>query len=122
MIVNFFCAKMTGIDDPTISCSHLMIELSVLADRKINRKGGGNHPSPLPFGRRGLVNILHLSIYIYEIDEKQKQKHNLFFFGMALHFISVSSYVWCNYFMKYFYTLCWCYNYYIKTVTFFVLC
>ena len=31
-------------DDPTISCSHLMVELSVLAGQKINLKGGGNHP------------------------------------------------------------------------------
>ena len=36
---------MTGKDDPKISCSHLMVELSVLVGRKINRKGGGNHSS-----------------------------------------------------------------------------
>ena len=30
---------MTGKDDPSISCSHLMVELSVLAGRKINLKG-----------------------------------------------------------------------------------
>ena len=28
-------AKMTGKDDPTISCTHLMVKLSVLAGRKI---------------------------------------------------------------------------------------
>ena len=28
-------------DDPTISCSHLTLELSDLAGRKINLKGGG---------------------------------------------------------------------------------
>ena len=27
--------KMTGQDDPTISCSHLIVKLNVLADRKI---------------------------------------------------------------------------------------
>ena len=35
---------MTGKDDPTTSCSHLVAELSVLAGQKINLKGGGNHP------------------------------------------------------------------------------
>ena len=42
---------MTGKDDPTISCTHLMVKLSVLVGRKIILNGGGNHP---PFGRRGL--------------------------------------------------------------------
>ena len=46
-----FCAKMTGKDDPTISCSHLMVELSVLEGRKESLGEDGNHP---PFGRRGL--------------------------------------------------------------------
>ena len=41
---------MTAKDDPTINCSHLMVELSVIAGRKIKFKVGGNHP----FGRRGL--------------------------------------------------------------------
>ena len=44
-----FCSKMTGKDDPTISCTHLMVKLSVLAGRKIILKG------ELPrFGRRWL--------------------------------------------------------------------
>ena len=38
-VVNIFCAKMSGKDDPTISCSHLMVELSVLAGWKIILKG-----------------------------------------------------------------------------------
>ena len=32
---------MTGKDDPTISCTNLMVKLSVLAGRKIILKGGG---------------------------------------------------------------------------------
>ena len=34
---------MTGKDDPTISCPHLMVKLSVLVGPKIILKGGGNH-------------------------------------------------------------------------------
>ena len=45
-----FCIKITEKDDPTISCSHLMVELSVLAGQKINLKG----VVTTPFGRRGL--------------------------------------------------------------------
>ena len=43
---------MTEKDDPTISCTHLMVKLSVLAGRNIILKGCGNH---LPFGRGGLI-------------------------------------------------------------------
>ena len=42
---------MTGKDDSTISFTHLMVKLSVLAGGKIILKGGGNHP----FCRRGLT-------------------------------------------------------------------
>ena len=35
---------MTGKDDPTISCTHLMVKLNVLAGWKIILNGGGNHP------------------------------------------------------------------------------
>ena len=35
---------MSGKDDPTISCTQLMVKLSVLAGRKIILKWGGNHP------------------------------------------------------------------------------
>ena len=41
---------MTGKEDLTISCSHLMVALRVLADWKINLKG----VVPPAFGRRGL--------------------------------------------------------------------
>ena len=41
----FFCALMTGKVDPTISCSHLMVELSVLAGWIIILKGVTNPPS-----------------------------------------------------------------------------
>ena len=37
-------------DDPTISCTHLMVKLSVLAGRKITLKGGGNHPPSVDKG------------------------------------------------------------------------
>ena len=40
---------MTGKNDPTIKCSHLMVD--VLVGRKVNLKGGGGGT---PFGRRGL--------------------------------------------------------------------
>ena len=39
---------MTGKDDPTISCTHLMVKLSVLAGRKII------WVVTTPFARRGL--------------------------------------------------------------------
>ena len=40
IVIVLFGTKMTGKDDHTISCPHLMVKLSVLADRKIILKGG----------------------------------------------------------------------------------
>ena len=54
MVVFFFCIKMTRKDDPTISCSHLIVELSVFASRKINLREW-YHPL---FGMRGLIALL----------------------------------------------------------------
>ena len=47
---------MTGMDDPTISCSHLMVELSVLAGwiKKKKKKKILRGVATTPFGRRGL--------------------------------------------------------------------
>ena len=39
------CIKMTVKDDPTISCSHFMAELSVSAGRKNKTLWGGSPPS-----------------------------------------------------------------------------
>ena len=50
--------KMTGKHGPTISCSHLMVELSVLAGLKFDLK---RLRLPPLFGRRGLKCILTVS-------------------------------------------------------------
>ena len=52
MVVFYFVAKMTGKDDPTINCSHLMAKLS--RPGKIRKVG--NHP--LKLGKRGLQHCL----------------------------------------------------------------
>ena len=46
---------MTGKDDPTISCTHLMVKFlafygSILAGRKIILQGGGDHPPSVDEG------------------------------------------------------------------------
>ena len=45
---------MSSKDDPAISFSHLIRELSVLAGRKINLKGMVT-TAPAPFGRGGIM-------------------------------------------------------------------
>ena len=53
---------MTGNDDPTISCTHLMVKLSVLAGRKKILKG----VVKTPFNRRGLnQNYFYLPMQLY---------------------------------------------------------
>ena len=47
---------MIEMDNTTISCSHLMVELSVLAGQKLILKG----VVITPFGRRGLNQKIHL--------------------------------------------------------------
>ena len=39
MVIKNLFAKMTRKDDPTISCSHLMVELSIILAGWGNRKG-----------------------------------------------------------------------------------
>ena len=45
--IHSFIYFMLKWPDPTISCSNLMVQLSILADRKIILGGGGNSTHPL---------------------------------------------------------------------------
>ena len=62
--VVIFFSKRTPKDDPTISCSHLVAETSVLAAWKNIPKGVVTIPKGVvttPFGRRGL--IVHIVLH-----------------------------------------------------------
>ena len=66
---------MTRKDDPTISCTHFMVKLSVLAGRKIILKG----VVTTPFSRRGLNMKLIKHLQDYETSQNslsQKSENN----------------------------------------------
>ena len=91
---------MTGMDDPTISCSHLMVELGVLAGQE-KKSVRGVATTPPPFGRRGLKHNLSefetkkraywaLAIskslnYNVPMRHIQNGRQNIFFFFRKMH-------------------------------------